>query len=113
MTITAFDIWFIGLLDHLNFVLCLSSFLLFAAAVFITCAHVFEESFSCRQAVISIAVAVTVALAWVATPSTKTAAAMIVLPAIVNSQSVQELPGEIIDAAKTWLKSFTKGEGNK
>lgn len=113
MTITAFDIWFIGLLNNLNFVLGLSSFILFGASIAITCSHIFEDTFSLKQVVISIAVAITVALAWVATPSTKTAAAMIVLPAIVNSQSVQELPGEIIDAAKTWLKSFTKGEGNK
>lgn len=109
MTITAFDIWFIGLLDHLNFVLCVASFISFLAAFVVTCSHFVENISSLKQAVISIAVAVTVALAWVATPNTKTAAAMIVLPAIVNSQSVQELPGEMIDAAKTWLKSFTKG----
>lgn len=113
MTITAFDIWFIGLLDHLNFVLFLSSFLLFAASVFITCAHVFEESFSCRQAVISIAVALTVVLAWIVTPNSKTAAAMLVIPAIVSSHDVQELPGEILGAAKTWLKDFAKGEQKK
>ena len=110
MTITAFDIWFIGLLDHLNFVLFVASFFSFAAAFFVTCVHVVDKLFSFKQAVFSIAVAVTLVIAWVATPNTKTAAAMIVLPAIVNSEVVQELPREAVDAARSWLKDVVKGE---
>ncbi len=40
------------------------------------------------------------------TPSTKTLAAMIVLPAIVNSEAVQQLPGELTTLAREWLQEL-------
>ncbi len=36
-------------------------------------------------------------------PSTRVAAAMVVLPAIVNSQAVQKLPAELTSLATDWL----------
>lgn len=37
-------------------------------------------------------------------PRSETLAAMWVLPPLVNSESVQKLPGELIDYARAWLK---------
>ena len=39
-------------------------------------------------------------------PSTKTLAAMYVIPPIVNNQSVQELPAEILSFVKEYLKDM-------
>ena len=39
-------------------------------------------------------------------PSTKTLAAMYVIPPIVNSESVQELPAEILSFVKEYLKDM-------
>ena len=51
----------------------------------------------------------------VLTPSTKTVAAMIVLPAIVNSEAVQQIPGELTTLAREWLQELrpAKKWGNK
>lgn len=40
------------------------------------------------------------------TPSTKTAAAMLVLPPIVNSEAVQTLPKELTDLAREWIREL-------
>lgn len=42
----------------------------------------------------------------VLTPTTKDAAAMIVLPRIANSQSVQELGDTVVELAKAWCEEF-------
>lgn len=49
------------------------------------------------------------------TPSTKTLATMIVLPAIVNSEAVQQIPGELTTLAREWLQELrpAKKWGNK
>lgn len=39
-------------------------------------------------------------------PSTRSAAAMVVLPAIINSEAVQTLPAEITQLAKEWLQEL-------
>lgn len=39
-------------------------------------------------------------------PSTRSAAAMVVLPAIINSEAVQTLPAEITTLAKEWLQEL-------
>ena len=46
------------------------------------------------------------ALGVILTPSTKTLAAMIVLPAIVNSEAVQQIPGELTTLAREWLQEL-------
>lgn len=45
-------------------------------------------------------------------PSTKDAAAMIVLPRIANSQSVQELGDTVVELAKAWCEDV-KSRGGK
>lgn len=42
---------------------------------------------------------------WVVVPTSKEAAAIVVLPALVNSPTVQKESKEIYDLAKSWLKS--------
>lgn len=42
-------------------------------------------------------------------PSTRTIAAMYVIPPIVNNEKVQQLPNELLDLAGEWVKS-TKEE---
>jgi len=39
-------------------------------------------------------------------PSTRAAAAMVVLPAIVNSEAVQTLPAELATLAKEWMQEL-------
>ena len=39
-------------------------------------------------------------------PSTRAAAAMVVLPAIVNSEAVQTLPAELTTLAKEWMQEL-------
>ena len=39
-------------------------------------------------------------------PSGKVLAAMYVLPAIVNSAAVQELPGEVVEAARAYIRDL-------
>lgn len=39
-------------------------------------------------------------------PSTKQAAVMIVLPAIVNSEAVQQIPNELTTLAREWLQEL-------
>lgn len=39
-------------------------------------------------------------------PSGKVLAAMYVLPAIVNSAAVQELPGEVVEAARAYIRDM-------
>ena len=39
-------------------------------------------------------------------PSGKVLAAMYVLPAIVNSSAVQELPGEVVEAARAYIREL-------
>ena len=58
MTITAFDIWLIGVVGPLNIVLFYSALILFGLATAITYNFGREEGFSLKQAVISIAVAI-------------------------------------------------------
>ena len=52
----------------------------------------------------------------VVVPTTKDAAAMIVIPRIANSQTVQELGATVVDLAKAWceeLKPVAKDGGKK
>lgn len=51
----------------------------------------------------------------VLTPTTKDAAAMIVLPRIANSQSVKELGDTVVELAKAWCEELKprKAEGKK
>lgn len=45
-------------------------------------------------------------------PSTKTAAAMFVLPPIVNSGAAQSLPEELIDLAREWIRELKPVKGD-
>lgn len=46
-------------------------------------------------------------------PSTKTLAAMLVIPAVMNSETVQKEAGELYTMAKTALEEAVKPEGSK
>lgn len=45
-------------------------------------------------------------------PSGKTLAAMYVIPPIVNSSAVQELPSELVEVAREWLDELRPNRGN-
>lgn len=48
-------------------------------------------------------------------PSTKQACAILVVPAIANNAEVQGLGGDVMEAARAWLREMTpeaEGEGN-
>ena len=42
----------------------------------------------------------------VLTPSTKQMAAILVIPAIVNNEGVQEVGGELVDLAREWMREL-------
>lgn len=45
----------------------------------------------------------------VATPTTKEACAILVIPAIVETDGVQELPGEFVTLAREWMQELRPG----
>lgn len=59
-----------------------------------------------RWAVALTAFALLLMIATTFIPSTKTAAAMLVLPPIVNSEAAQTLPKELTDLARDWIREL-------
>ena len=109
MTLTAWDIYWVTRLDEISIVL-----VLFVGAGIVACwlsmlGYWISEgdapgfkTFAVRLAPVIIGMAIVNAFI----PNTKQAAAMIVLPAIVNSEAVQQIPGELTTLAREWLQEL-------
>lgn len=108
MTISAWDIYWITRLDNLQLVLILG----LAVSLCISALTLIEsdsvEDFVKPACKYFLPVAAACAMGLVFVPSTKSAAAMYVVPAIVNSEAVQKIPAELTALAKDWLKDLHK-----
>lgn len=118
MTLTAWDIYWVTRLDEISLVLGL-----FVGGGFVACGvsmfsyfvtdgeFVGFKTFAARLAPVLIVVAIVNAFI----PNTKQAAAMIVLPVIVNSEAAQQIPSELTTLAREWLQELrpAKKRGGK
>jgi len=121
MTITAFDIYLVSLADKIispaGFIACLS----LAITIFLFAIWFFSVSDTTSEAeqakfVARITMAITIVCGSIAVfvPSSKTIAAMYVLPAIVNNEHIQNSTGNALEAlenlTKEWLKDTVKSK---
>lgn len=109
MILTAWDIYWVTRLDEISIVLSLFVEGGFAACGFSMFAYfvaqgkfIWFKTFAAHLAPVLIVVAIVNAFI----PNTKQAAAMIVLPAIVNSEAVQQIPSELTTLAREWLQEL-------
>ena len=118
-TITETQLYWLTRLDSIRGVLCWVIFIMFATAF----AHFIfaiieggEAEFSSEvnhaermvrtvliRSALFVAMAIATMFARAMLPTTKEMAAIVVVPKIANSQSVQEIGGEIVTLAKEWL----------
>ena len=107
MEITALDVYWVTRLDSIKaalhvIIVCFglvgASGLLFYAMS--------SEKVAGRFAACCLPAAAVLLLAQSFIPSTRAAAAMVVLPAIVNSEAVQTLPAELTALAKEWMQEL-------
>lgn len=116
MTISAWMIYWITRLDEISIALTMSlvaMIIVCAFAAFVYCISEFKESGAKKLAYGLLPWIVGVALVNTFIPNTKQAAAMYVLPAIVNSEAVQELPGELTTLAREWLQELRPKKDSK
>ena len=120
MTLTAWDIYWVTRLDEISILLTVSFVLIAIVTVFFCFSWVANRSNYERQYhngvekqktavgllkwLVPILIAVGLTNAFI--PSTKQAAVMIVLPAIVNSEAVQQIPNELTTLAREWLQEL-------
>lgn len=121
--ITPSDIYWLTRLDVINVMLLILTALTCIGAAFVGMGYLMfsadkdEEGYSRwlgkLAAKIAIVCGIFAALA-VLTPTTKEAAAIIVIPRIANSESVQQLGEGVVALAQDWLKELSpkKGETN-
>lgn len=103
MTITPFEMYLLTRLDALGF-----SFFMFG--VIGTLAVVATGVNIKRWAFWFLPIPIGFLLLSVLTPTTKQAAAIIMVPAIVNNEEVQKLPDNILRLANEWLEELGPGK---
>lgn len=108
MTISAWDIYWITRLDNLQLVFILGLGVSLGLSVMTLIESSSVEDFVKPVCKYFLPVAVVCTMGLVFVPSTKSAAAMYVVPAIVNSETVQKIPAEFAALAKDWLKDLHK-----
>lgn len=127
MTISAWTIYWITRLDEISILLTISFVLIAIVTVFFCFSWVANRDDYERQYhngvekqktavgllkwLVPVLIAVGLTNAFI--PNTKQAAAMIVLPAIVNSEAVQELPSELTILARQWLQELRPKKESK
>lgn len=119
MTLSAWDIYLVTRMDLLRmFFVAVTALSVACTAFFALCWidagvswHSKEETkekraFAAKRIMMFLCPLLVGVFGVILTPSTKTLAAMIVLPAIVNSEAVQQLPGELTTLAREWLQEL-------
>lgn len=109
MTLSAWDIYWVTRLDEISIALTFAIPVLIAVlalSMFIYAVSEFELQGARKLAVKLIPWIVGLTAVNVFIPNTKQAAAMIVLPAIVNSEAVQQIPNELTTLAREWLQEL-------
>lgn len=123
MTISAFDIYLVSLADKIvdpaGCIACIAFVvLLFVASISLACCDDQEEIKKAKIALKLLCVIVVVCGSFaVFIPSSKTIAAMYVLPAIVNNEHIQNATGNTLEflekLTKDWLKDTIKEQDVK
>ena len=128
MTLSALDIYLVTRMDSLGFFFALVTILSAVCIAFfvirwIDASDYFDgkeeaekkRAYAAKRIMIFFCPLLVGAFGVVLTPSTKTLAAMYVLPAIVNSEAVQQIPSELTTLAREWLQELrpTKKRGAK
>lgn len=118
MTITAFDIYLVSLADKIispaGFIACFSlGITIFLCVIYFVGFDITEEVKQAKTALkITTAIMIVCGFIAVFVPSSKTIAAMYVLPAIVNNEHIQNSTGNALEAlenlTKEWLKDTVK-----
>lgn len=127
MTISAWTIYWITRLDEISILLTISFVLIAIVTVFFCFSWVanrddyerpYHNGVEKQKTAVGllkwlVPVLIAVGLTNAFIPNTKQAAAMIVLPAIVNSEAVQELPSELTILARQWLHELRPKKESK
>lgn len=127
MTLTAWDIYWVTRLDEISILLTVSFILMAIVMVFFClswvanrddyerrCCNGLEKQKTAERLLKwLVPTLITVGLINAFIPNTKQAAAMYVLPAIVNSEAVQELPSELTTLARKWLQELRPKKDSK
>ena len=111
MTLTAWDIYWVTRLDEISIALAIVGLGCFAGLMvgLVLMTHPDHDRwFKPGKKICVTSLVVGCIGLWVNTliPSTKQAAVMIVLPAIVNSEAVQQIPNELTTLAREWLQEL-------
>lgn len=111
MTLTAWDIYWVTRLDEISIALAIVCFGCIAGLVvsLVLMTHPAHDRWfkpGKKICVTSLVVGCIVLGVNTLIPSTKQAAVMIVLPAIVNSEAVQQIPNELTTLAREWLQEL-------
>ncbi len=116
MTISAWTIYWITRLDEISIAMAIAMVVMIivcAIAAFIYVVSDFKVVGAKKLAYSLLPWIVGVTLVNTFIPNTKQAAAMYVLPAIVNSEAVQELPSELTTLAREWLQELRPKKESK
>lgn len=105
--ITASDIFWIGAMDKISFGL---AFMGFVTVLLIYCSRNCD---SVALTLFFVFFGLAVFTAWVFTPSSKTYAAMKVLPAIVNNQRIQGVAENALELTERFLKDYLEIQHGK
>lgn len=100
-------IYFIGIADKVGGVFAFTSIVLFVIST-ILFIGVAEDQISISTLKMPLIIAIISGLIAVFTPSSKTVAAMVVIPPIVNNEQVQELPNNVLEFINDYLKDVKK-----
>ena len=105
MMLTSSMVYFAGIADPVR---CFLLFVAFCNMAIVGLFFIFSadipQKTAIKAAVTATAVAMLFAFLAAITPSTKTVAAMYVLPAVASSEAVQKLPAEVAGLALDWVK---------
>ena len=117
MTLTAFDIYLVSVCGNINTIAILIIFLSISVLLILLVLYILgdkdEQVAAIQQGKFtSIILAITLAIATLI-PSSKTLAAMYVLPAVVNSDFIQKLPSDISALAQAYVKDLLNGFEDK
>lgn len=123
MTISAFDIYLVSLADKIispaGFIACFSLGITIFLCVICFAGFGITEEVKQAKAALKITTAIMIVCGFIAVfvPSSKTIAAMYVLPAIVNNEHIQNSTGNALEAlenlTKEWLRDTVKKQDSK
>ena len=115
MTISAWDIYLLTRLKSLNLILLFATAIPFIFSAFCFATNQLDGSglSTAKRFLIGSVIA---GLLWIAIPNEKEAAAMYVLPKLVNNEAAQNLPKDLASLVHDWaeeLSTRTKKKGDR